>query len=140
MIQLLIAKYGLKVGAFLAFIAILVGAGCQWQKSIDRDKVEKWKGRYQQSLEAIAVWEKNVAGLRQAVKDQNEANDRLAEESRIREASLQATHQEALARLTRSNNETIRNARDETAALRERLAGLSVAEACHEAWVEVVNE
>jgi uncharacterized protein YabE (DUF348 family) len=138
-LQALLAKYALKGGVVLAFLSIIFYAGCYTQKQIDASKILKLKDKITHYSDVIDVLEENNYELRDAIEDQNAAITELGEETVRRTASLQAAHDAAIDRLNAANSATIRAARDEAAELRERMAGLSAAEACHEAWLEVVR-
>jgi uncharacterized protein YoxC len=124
----------------LTFLSLIFYAGCHTQRQRDAGKIQKLIDKNNQYIEIIEVFQENLDLVEQAVKDQNAAITELGEETVRRAANLQAAHDAAIDRLNAANNATIKQARDEAAALRERMAGLSAAEACHEAWIEVARE
>ena len=139
-LQALLAKYALKGTVVTLFFSCIFYAGCHTQKQYDAKKINRLKQEVKNHVEIIEVFQENYDTVTQAVKDQNAAITELGEETVRRAASLQAAHDAAINRLNTANNATIRRARDEAAELRERMAGLSAAEACHQAWIEVTRE
>ena len=121
------------------FLSIIFFAGCHTQKQRDMSKIQKLINKNNRYVEIIEVFQENYDILDTAIKDQNAAITELGEESIRKINSLESSHKEAIERLNRNNAATIRSARDEAAALRERMVGLSAAEACHEAWLEVAK-
>ena len=115
----------------VALGAIFAG-GCRVQYLMDRGKIIKLQTLNQQHLE-------NNLELLSGIRESNKAIAKLAEISQQREAAIKAAGEEALARERSENATAIRDSEAAAADLRERLAQLPVAEACHQAWVELTK-
>jgi len=129
----------IKGGAVALLLSAVFYGGCRTQKSIDLAKIQRLKADYTRAVEIIEVFQDNYDTLNKALKDQNEQITRLGEETERRIESISKAHNAAITRLSSANAASIRVAESEAAELRERMASLSVAEACHEAWLEVVR-
>ena len=127
----------IKGGAVFMFLSAVFIWGCRVQKQMDKAKINKLIDRNKQYVEIIDTFQDNVDTLDTAIKEQNAAIDELGEETERRVMSLRSAHESANERLRANYDAAISRSKDETAELRERMADLSVAEACHEAWVEV---
>ena len=139
-LQAFLAKYALKGGVVLAFLSIIFSGGCYMQRQLDAKKINRLKQEVKNHVEIIEVFQENYDTVTQAVKDQNAAITKLGEKSIRKMESLESSHYAAITRLNAANNDTIRAARDEAAELRERMAGLSTAEACHTAMMEIAHD
>jgi uncharacterized protein YydD (DUF2326 family) len=133
--QAILIKYGI-VAAFL--VAIFTG-GCQVQKRMDAAKIIRLETNYDRCVSIVDVFQDNVDELSKSLDEQNTAIEDLGKESERKKADLEAWYRDALRRYDATNNEIIREARDEAAELRERLSKLSVCDACNQAWVELTR-
>ena len=123
----------IKGGAVLALLGIVFAGGCRVQKNIDLAKIQRLESNYDRCVGIVDTYQLNVDTLEDVVEAQNEANIKLGEQHNAKVVSMQSSHDAAIRRLNTSNNATVERARDEAAALRERMVRLSVAESCIEA-------
>ena len=122
----------IKLGVFGACIALIFGAGCRVQKQMD-------KANYSRAVGIIDTCQENEVTLEQAIKDQNEATIELGRQHDEKVSSINARHNNAIARLNAANSAAIRGAEEEAAELRQRMVGLSVGEACDTAMRSIVQ-
>jgi hypothetical protein len=135
-----IQPWMIKAGAGSIFLSLVFYSGCYVQKKVDAERILNLKHENQEYVEVIEVFQENYDVLDQAIKDQNRAIEELGVESMRRIGELNAAHNESIALLARENSRLIEDARNETDTLRGRLSGLPLAEACHEAIMELGNE
>ena len=140
MMPLWIRPWMIKGGAVFLFLFVIFYAGCHTQRLQDKDKINKLKQQNKEYVTIIDAFQDNCDELERGIAAQNKAIEDLGKESERRMQQLNAAHAAAIRRFTQANEQIISDAREEADALRERLAGLSVAEACHQSWVELANE
>ena len=114
-------------------------SGCRVQKQMDKAKIQKLKANYSRAINIIDTFQDNVDTLDMAIKDQNAAITELGEETERKINSINTAHDAAITHLNAANSDAIREAGDEAAALRRRMVGLSVGEACDEAMRSIVQ-
>lgn len=101
--------------------------------------VSKWHDKYDA---AVVASEHNAAEadkLKTALEDQNRAIDTLKAEGDAALERVETAHSLALARQSASYQRAIDKRDRDAAALRERVKLMTVAETCHEAWVEMAK-
>lgn len=128
-----------KLGGIFLLLFLIFFSGCYVQKQHDAKKISLLKQEVKRHVEIIEVFQANYDTLDAALKDQNEQIDELGKEHNRKVNSLQAEHDAAIRRFNTASLNAVKEARDEAAALRERMAGLSAAEACHHAWLSVAQ-
>ena len=129
----------IKGGAVALLLSTVFYGGCAAQNKLNSARLNKLKSDYTRLVGIIDTFQDNVDTLNMAIKDQNEATIELGRKHDEKVSSINALHNNAIARLNAANNAAIRVAEEEAAALRRRMVGLSVGEACHEAWLEVIQ-
>ena len=134
-----IPTWAIKGGAVILFLSLIFYAGCYTQKQHDMSKIQRISDKYDRCVDIVDVFQGNLDTIEKGLNDQNAAIEELGRESARRIASLKEAHQETVERLRRNYERTLRQRAEEAADLRERLAGLSVKEACVEAWVELTR-
>ena len=134
-----IQPWMIKGGAVVLFLLAVFFSGCRVQKQMDKAKIQKLKANYSRAINIIDTFQDNVDTLNMAIKDQNAAITELGKETEQKINSINTAHNKAITRLNAANSDAIREAEEEAAALRRRMVGLSVGEACHEAWLEVIQ-
>jgi len=135
-----IQPWMIKGGAVVLFLSAIFVGGCQAQKNIDAKKIDRLRADYTRAVEIIEVFQDNYDTLDKALKDQNAEIKKLGKETERKINSINAAHRAAITQLNSANTAAVRSAEKEAAELRERMVGLSAAEACHAAWEEVANE
>jgi len=135
-----IQPWMIKAGAGVLLVSGIFYSGCSVQKKMDLAKINKLKQQNSEYVMIIDAFQANCDELERGINAQNKAIEDLGKESERRMQQLNAAHAAAIRRFTQANEQIISDAREEADALRERLAGLSVAEACHQSWVELANE
>ena len=139
MMPIWLQPWMIKGGAVLALLGIVFAGGCRVQKSIDIAKIQRINTKYDRCVGIVDTFQLNVDTLEQAIKDNNAKVIKLGEEYNAKVISMQSSHDAAIRRLNTSNDATIKQARDEAAALRERMVRLSVAESCTEAMKAIAQ-
>ena len=134
-----IQPWMLKVAAIVGVLAIAYTSGCRTQKSIDLSTIQRLKAVTVRDKGIINTQQTNINILRGSLERQNQAWIELSNEGKRREAALKVAHQEAIERFESRSARALRDAARETEELRERMVGLSVGEACHEAMKEIVR-
>jgi len=135
-----IPTWAIKGGAVFLFLFIIFYSGCYTQKQHDMSKIQKIKDKYDRCVDIVDVFQDNYDTLEKGLNDQNKAIEELGRESERRISSLREAHQEAVADLEQEHNRTLTRREAEAADLRERLAGLPLGEACHEAMKSIATE
>ena len=133
MMPIWLQPWMIKGGAVALLLSAVFISGCRVQKSIDIAKIQRINTKYDRCVGIVDTFQLNVDTLEQAIKDNNAKVIKLGEEYNAKVISMQSSHDAAIRRLNTSNDATIKQARDEAAALRERMVRLSVAESCIEA-------
>ena len=133
MIPIWVQPWMIKGGAVLALLGIVFAGGCRVQKNMDLAKIQRLESNYDRCVGIVDTFQTNVDTLEQAIEDNNARVIKLGEEHNAKVISMQSSHDAAIRRLNTSNNASVSRARDEAAALRERMVRLSVAESCIEA-------
>ena len=128
-----------KLGGAALFLSLIFYAGCHTQKQRDTAKIQKLKATNKEYVEIIEVFQENYDALDQAIKNQNSAVEELGRKTVEAIETLEKRHLESLRRLNESHRSTLDQARSEAEELKQRLSLLTVAEACHQAWLEVVK-
>lgn len=132
-----IPPYVLKFGVIgLLFAAVFYG-GCHTQARMDEARMQRLEAKYERCVGIVDVFQENYDTIAKGLKDQNAAIADLGEEAARRISSLQESHKEAVEHLRRNYERSITGQKEEAAKLREKLAGLSDAEACREAMMEL---
>ena len=134
-----IQPWMIKGGAVVLFLSAIFVGGCQAQKNIDAKKINRLKADYTRAVEIIDVFQDNYDTLDKALKDQNEQIAEVGREHIRKVAAIEKANKENLTQLNKRNTAVLRNKEREAADLRARMVGLSAAEACHEAWLEVAQ-
>jgi hypothetical protein len=136
----------LKAGVGVLFILAIFYSGCRTQKNIDANKIAKMKTKVETvkhnnelSLAAAAQSLKNYQVLEQAVLDNNAKVIRLGEENNLRVIAIRHASQTAIDNINTTHNAAMHDAIKEINRLTDRFSVLSVSEACHESWMEVVK-
>ena len=136
----------LKAGAGVVIIGMIFYSGCRTQKNIDANKIAKMKTKvetvehnYDLSLAAAAQSLENYTTLEQAVLDKNAEVQRLGEEYNLKVVAIRRVSQTAIDNINSTHETAMDDAVEEITRLNERFSVLSVSEACHEAWLEVVK-
>ena len=136
----------LKAGGLAIITSLIFYAGCQQQKNMDQNKINKLKteittieANYDQSLEMIARSEANYDVLHQMVQDSNAEVIRQGKEYNLKVMSIRKVSQVAIDNITRTHTTALSAANDQLNHLNERFLSLSASEACHESWLEVVK-
>jgi len=132
MIPVWVQPWMIKGGAVVLLLCGVFYSGCHVQKGIDEAKIQRLKSNYDRCVDIVDTFQLNVDTLEKAIHDQNAAITKLGEEYNSRVVSMQASHDASIRRLNSANNAAITEAREEAAALRERMVRLSVAESCIE--------
>lgn len=127
----------IKGGAGVLFLSAVFYAGCHTQKKLDQARLLKLESNYDRCVGIVDTFQDNVDVLEKGIKDQNAAIEKLGTESAKKMADLQASHQKAVETLRRQYDQSIAGQKEEAEKLRERLVGLSDAEACREAMKEL---
>ena len=133
--QLTALKYGIVVGV----MASVFMWGCQVGKNKSAAKIQRLNANYDRCVGIVDTFQDNVDTLEKSIDDQNKAIDDLGKESSRKAAEMKVWYAAAIKSYDKANNKIIKDARDEAAKLREKLAKLSVADACHQAWVELTK-
>ena len=136
----------LKAGVGVLFLSVIFYAGCHTQKGIDakriskmQTKVETVEHNYDLSLAAAAQSLENYRVLEQAVLDNNAEVIRLNEEYNLKVITIRRVSRTAIDNINSTHNAAMSEANEEINRLSERFAVMSVGEACHESWLEVVK-
>jgi len=135
-----IQPWMIKAGAGILLVSGIFYSGCSVQKKMDLAKINKLKQRNSEYVMIIDAFQANCDELERGIDAQNKAIEDLGKESERRIQQLKAAHTAAIRRFTQTNEQIISDAESEAAALRKRLAGLPLAEACHQAWAELADE
>jgi uncharacterized protein YhaN len=135
-----VPSWVLKGGAVFLFLFAIFYSGCYTQKQRDMSKIQKINDKYDRCVEIVDIFQDNYDTIEKGLNDQNKAIEELGRESERRISSLRKAHQEAVTDLERNYNRTLSRREKEAAELRKRLAGLSVGEACTEAWISLATE
>ena len=139
-IPVAIQPWMIRGGAIALLLSAVFYGGCHTQKKMDEAKIQRVKANYTRAVEIIETFQENYDKLDKVIKDNNERIARQGKEYEAKVADIQKAHGKAIDRLTRSNREALRTAEEEASDLRERMAGLSTGEACHEAMLEIVRQ
>ena len=134
-----IQPWMIKAGAGTVFLSLIFYSGCVVQRKHDAAKIQRLNANYDRCVGIVDTFQDNVDTLEKSIDDQNKAIDDLGEESSRKAAEMKVWYAAAIKNYDKANNKIIKDARDEAARLRERLSKLSVAEACHQAWVELTK-
>ncbi len=107
----------------------------------------KWESKYDAAIverdEASATAEHNYdqwEQCRDAHERQSEAIRNLKRDTADADAAVRAAHRAEVARLERERARAVAEAQGRADALAERVRELSVAEACHEAMLEIATD
>jgi len=134
-----IQPWMIKAGAGVFLVSAIFYSGCHVQRLRDSAKIGKLKQQNKEYVQIIDAFQDNCDELERGINAQNKAIEDLGKESERRMQQLKAAHTAAIRRFTQTNEQIISDAESEAAALRERLAGLPLAEACHQAWMELAR-
>jgi len=139
MMPIWLQPWMIKGGAVLALLGIVFAGGCRVQKNMDLAKIQRLESNYDRCVGIVDTFQTNVDTLEQAIEDNNAKVIKLGEEHNAKVISMQSSHDAAIRRLNTSNDASVSRARDEAAALRERMVRLSVAESCTEAMKAIAQ-
>lgn len=139
MIPLALQPWIIKGGAIVLLLSVVFYGGCHTGKNMSQKKIQRLESKITRYVDIIDTFQENVDTLERAIDDQNEAIAKLGEEHNAKVVSMQASHEAAIRRLNTANNAAIRGAREEAAALRARMAQLSVGESCIEAMKAIAQ-
>ena len=134
-----IQPWMIKGGAVVLFLSAVFTGGCQAQKKIDLAKIQRLESKIARCTEINVTLTENVTTLKQGIKDRNEQIADLGRQYDKKVAAIEKANKENLTQLNKRNTAVLRNKEREAADLRARMVGLSAAEACHEAWLEVAQ-
>ncbi|MCK5020713.1 MAG: hypothetical protein KAS32_27075 [Candidatus Peribacteraceae bacterium] len=134
-----IQPWMIKGGAAVLFLSAVFTGGCRVQKQMDKAKIQRIKADYTRAVGIIDTLQDNVDVLDTARKVQNEATAKLGRQHDEKVSNINTAHHAAITRLNAANDEAIRTAEEEAAALRQRMVGLSVGEACDTAMRSIVQ-
>lgn len=101
--------------------------------------VSKWKGKYESANVSAQQNADEVDKLKAAVEEQNLSIEQWEKDKADELERVEQAHRTALARQASSYRRAIEQRDRDAAELRERVKLLTVAETCHEAWVEVTQ-
>lgn len=99
----------------------------------------KWHGKYDSVVTTARQNAAEVVKLEAAIEKQSAAVAALEQEGIAELERVEEAHKAALAGQAASYRRAIEQRDRDAAALRERVRLMSVAETCHEAWVEVAG-
>jgi hypothetical protein len=136
----------LKAGVGVLFLSAIFYSGCRTQKNIDANKIAKMKTKvetvehnYELALAAAAQSQENYTVLEQTVLDNNAEVIRMGEEHNLKVIAMRSVSRAAIDNINSTHNTAMREANSRFNRLNDRFSVLSVSEACHEAWLEVVK-
>ena len=135
-----IPTWAIKGGAVVLFLSLVFYGGCYTQKQHDMSKIQRISDKYDRCVDIVDIFQDNYDVLEKGLQDQNKAIEELGRESAERIMALKKAHQETVERLGREHERILKQRAKETAELREKLAGLSSAEACVEAWKSLATQ
>ena len=131
-----------KFGPWIAVLLLLVGI---YSFGYSRGS-SNWEGKYDSAIaerdiaNTTAVHNgEEVVRLRVAVTAQNDSILKMQEDQSVADARVRAAHAAELRRQATSYQRAVDAARAESAGLQSRMALLTVAETCHEAWLEMAQ-
>lgn len=130
----------------VAVFSCIFGAGCRAQRAMDDKKIlslktdiEVLNDNYELCYDNLRRSNSNWLGLKDAVEATNEEVRKQSEEYNAKVVQLREMNRAAISHLTATHTETMRDMVVEANALRERMATMTAAEACHEAMLEMVK-
>ena len=139
MIPLALQPWLIKGGIVVAILGVAFAGGCRVQKNMDLAKIQRLESNYDRCVGIVDTFQDNVDTLEKAIENNNAAVIKLGEEHNAKVISMQASHDAAIRSLNTSNDAAINSAREEAAALRERMVRLSVAESCVESMKAIAQ-
>ena len=138
----IVKRYG-PIVIIALVIVIVFGStylvGRSHGKNIGAEKINDLKTSLKTCTETAKHNAAEVVKLEEAVKRQNAAYAALERDSREHLNRVNEVHERALQRQASAYQRAVEDARSQTDALRQRMNQLTVAETCHEAWVEVTQ-
>jgi len=106
----------------------------------------KWEGKRNTAIEERNIAQatashnaEEVVRLEEAITAQNADILKMQEDQSVADARVRAAHAAELQRQATSYQRAVDAARAESAGLQSRMALLTVAETCHEAWLELAQ-
>ena len=131
-----------KFGPYLLVVLLLGGV---WLHGRSRG-AERWQGRYNAEVVShelcrgeIVRADGEVQTLKDAIAEQNASIDAASLEYDARVRATKDAADRVLRNQASSYQRQLREASEATSELRERVRTIEVAEACHEAWLEVTK-
>jgi biopolymer transport protein ExbB/TolQ len=131
-----------RYGPWVAVVLVLVGL-----YTLGRSHgAAKWKVRHGDMVERYNVCvdtaehaADEVVRLRAAIDSQNDAIARMEQDHSDHDAAVRAAHDRVMRQQATAYERAMRRANTETEELRLRVRSMSVAEACHESWLELAQ-
>lgn len=131
-----------KFGPYIIVVLLLAGVWFHGRSSGSA----KWHGKYNSEVVShqtcqteLSRASDEVRGLKGSIDAQNAAITNAALEYEDRVAATREAADRALLNQASSYRRQLREAAEATSELRERVRTIEVAEACHEAWLEVTK-
>lgn len=147
MIQLWLAKNGVKLGIIGAILALVFSAGFYVKGKLDSAKILRLKNQvsilkvnYDHALTQNKTCLENNSVLLEELQKQNDAIDALYKATVEKERLIHANYRKVLEAEGSRQAEIKDQYKRDLEALSARLASLSEAEACHEAWASLLEE
>lgn len=145
MIPLIWLKYA-KIAGPLVLILALFFAGWYTKGKIVEARIQTLKheyalieANYNSAVEIIDTCQENFAVLEAALKEQNEAFNKLQEDSERRVAQAEEMRRIALANAAKAHENAMSELHDDYVRLYGEWSLLTASDACHEAWVEITK-
>ena len=147
MIQTWLAKNAVKLGIIGVVITMIFGAGYYVKGKIDsakilrlRNQVSVLQANYDNSLEQLETSIKNEKTLLEDLEKQNAAIIAANEAYVAKERSLRALYSRLMKEEGSRYSQIIEEHIRASEALKLRISAMSQSEACHEAWVSLLEE
>ena len=131
-----------KFGPYLLVVLLLAGVWLHGRSN----GTSKWQGKYNAEVvshdlcqQEITRTDAEVQRLKDAIAEQNASIAAASAEYENRVKATQEAADRALRNQASSYRRQLQEAAEATSELRERVRTIEVAEACHEAWKEVIK-
>lgn len=139
--MILAKKFGPWIAVALLLVGIYYAGGSKWRVKhkaaiVARDAAIVHRDA---AVDRAALCAVGAEQVRAALTKQNNALRELGQLAAEREAAVRLEGEVALRRQADAYRRALRDATEATADLRLRIEEMSVAEACHESWLEVMG-